>query len=68
MEFYVPSLKDIKVIKDALKDNHKRNCEMSPSNTVLWARHYKTKSHFGRVKSYTVPSGWERNIPILATY
>ena len=46
MEFYVPSLKDIKVIKDALKDNHKRNCEMSPSNTVLWARHYKTEIAF----------------------
>lgn len=46
MEFYVPTSKDINEIRKALKNNHKRNCEMSPANTVLWARHYRTEIGF----------------------
>lgn len=43
MEFYVPTIKDINVIREALKNNEKKCCEMSPANTVLWARHYNTE-------------------------
>lgn len=51
MEFFVPSLMDISKIKEALKNNQKRCCEMSPANTVLWAKHYNTEIAF-----------WEGNI------
>lgn len=43
MNFYEPTIEDIKKIKNALKNNTKMGCEMSPANTVLWASHYKTK-------------------------
>lgn len=46
MEFYVPTIGDINQIRKALENNHKRNCEMSPANTVLWANHYKTEIAF----------------------
>lgn len=46
MDFYVPSIKDINKIKQALWQNEKRNCEMSPANTVLWARRYATEIAF----------------------
>ncbi len=46
MEFYIPTIKDINEIRKALQNNHKRNCEMSPANTVLWARQYKTEIAF----------------------
>lgn len=46
MEFLIPTVDDISRIKKALENNHKRNCEMSPANTVLWARHYKTEIAF----------------------
>ncbi len=46
MEFFVPTIMDIGKIKSALQNNQKRNCEMSPANTVLWARHYNTEIAF----------------------
>ncbi len=46
MDFFVPTIKDMKEIKDALNDNKKRCCEMSPANTVLWAKHYNTEIAF----------------------
>lgn len=46
MEFYVPTITDIDKIKKVLISNQKRNCEMSPANTVLWARHYSTEIAF----------------------
>lgn len=46
MNFFVPTIDDISRIRKALQNNHKRNCEMSPANTVLWARHYKTEIAF----------------------
>lgn len=46
MKFFIPTIDDINRIKKALENNHKRNCEMSPANTVLWARHYKTEIAF----------------------
>lgn len=51
MEFYVPTMKDMNMIREALKNNRKMCCEMSPANTVLWARHYNTEIAF-----------WEKNI------
>ncbi|MGN0154021.1 MAG: DUF2156 domain-containing protein [Lachnospiraceae bacterium] len=46
MEFYVPTVKDIQKIREALQDNEKKCCEMSPANTVLWAKHYNTEITF----------------------
>lgn len=46
MDFFVPSLKDIVKMKEAFKKNEKRCCEMSPVNTLLWARHYHTEIAF----------------------
>lgn len=46
MEFYLPSIKDIKKIRKALQNNDKKCCEMSPANTVLWAKHYNTEIAF----------------------
>lgn len=51
MEFYVPTIKDMNTIREALKNNRKMCCEMSPANTILWARHYNTEIAF-----------WEKNI------
>lgn len=46
MNFYVPSINDMNRIRDALSQNEKQNCEMSPANTVLWARRYATEIAF----------------------
>ena len=46
MEFYIPSIKDIKQLSKALEKNRKPSCEMSPANTVLWARRYNTEIAF----------------------
>lgn len=46
MEFYVPGINDLDRIKEALKGNTKKCCEMSPANTVLWAKHYNTQIAF----------------------
>ncbi len=46
MEFFVPTIKDIDKIKNAMKNNKKPSCEMSPANTVLWAKHYSTEIAF----------------------
>ena len=46
MKFYTPGIKDVKQIQEALKNNQKKCCEMSPANTVLWARHYRTEIAF----------------------
>lgn len=51
MDFFSPSLKDIKEIKEAFKNNQKRCCEMSPANSVLWAKQANTEIAF-----------WEDNI------
>lgn len=51
MEFFVPSLNDIREIKEAFKNNEKRCCEMSPANAVLWAKRTNTEITF-----------WEDNI------
>ena len=61
MNFYEPTIEDIKKIKNALKNNTKMGCEMSPANTVLWASHYKTKIGFwdGEI---VFCSTWEKGI------
>lgn len=46
MEFFTPTIEYIGEIKKALKENQKKCCEMSPANTVLWARHYNTQIAF----------------------
>ena len=46
MRFYVPTIEDIDKIKESMKNNTKMCCEMSPANTVLWARYYKTEITF----------------------
>ena len=46
MEFYVPAMKDITRIKEALRKNEKKCCEMSPANVVLWAKQYQTEIAF----------------------
>lgn len=51
MEFFVPTLKNIEEIKEALAGNQKKCCEMSPANTVLWSSRYQTEAAF-----------WEGNI------
>lgn len=51
MEFYTPTIEDVKKIKKVFQNNIKRCCEMSPVNTILWAKHYKTEIAF-----------WEENI------
>lgn len=51
MEFFMPNMKDISVIQSAMAGNHKQGCEMSPANTVLWAKHYCTEIGF-----------WDKNI------
>lgn len=43
MKFCVPKIEDIFEIKKAMENNTKKTCEMSPANTVLWARYYKTE-------------------------
>ena len=48
MEFFVPSIQDIEHIQSALEGNRKKCCEMSPANTVLWARKYCTEIAFWR--------------------
>lgn len=42
MKFFVPTIEDIERIRSAMSGNTKMCCEMSPGNTVLWARYYKT--------------------------
>lgn len=46
MEFFIPTIEQIEEIRDALKGNQKKCCEMSPANTILWARHYNTQIAF----------------------
>ncbi|MBQ9983321.1 MAG: DUF2156 domain-containing protein [Lachnospiraceae bacterium] len=46
MKFFVPNINDINRIREALSQNEKQNCEMSPANTVLWARRYNTEVAF----------------------
>lgn len=46
MEFYLPTLEDIDLIRAALRENQKRVCEMSPANIILWARQYHTQIAF----------------------
>lgn len=46
MEFFIPTINDIGKIKLAMGKNTKRGCEMSPANTILWARHYNTEIGF----------------------
>lgn len=51
MDFWVPVLKDIAKVKAAFQNNTKKCCEMSPANTILWAKRYNTEISF-----------WEGNI------
>lgn len=46
MEFFTPTIEHIEEIQNALKRNRKQCCEMSPANTVLWAKHYNTQIAF----------------------
>lgn len=46
MNFFEPSLDNIKQIKDVFKNNKKKCCEMSPSNAVLWAKRTNTEIAF----------------------
>lgn len=46
MEFHLPTIQDINEIREAMRYNTKRTCEMSPANTILWARHYNTEIAF----------------------
>lgn len=46
MEFIVPTIRDIGDIQKAMSMNRKPSCEMSPANTVLWAKHYNTEIAF----------------------
>ncbi len=46
MDFFIPTIQDIEQIRKAMKHNKKQSCEMSASNTVLWAKHYKTEIAF----------------------
>jgi hypothetical protein len=48
MNFFAPTINDIEKIRKALEKNEKQACELSPSNTVLWARHYNTEIGFWR--------------------
>ena len=43
MEFFVPTIEDIEKLKNMGCNNNKRGCEVSPANTVLWAKHYNTE-------------------------
>ncbi|MDO5156185.1 MAG: phosphatidylglycerol lysyltransferase domain-containing protein [Eubacteriales bacterium] len=43
MIFNVPTIQDISWIRQALKGNSKRGCELSAANTVLWAKRYQTE-------------------------
>lgn len=43
MNFSVPTIADIQKIRHLMRDNTKDSCEMSPANTVLWAKWYHTK-------------------------
>lgn len=46
MEFFTPTIEHIEEIRNALKENKKQSCEMSPANTILWANHYNTQIAF----------------------
>ncbi|MDE5777214.1 MAG: phosphatidylglycerol lysyltransferase domain-containing protein [Lachnospiraceae bacterium] len=46
MDFYIPTLLDIDLIKSAMRGNEKLTCEMSPANIILWARYYRTQIAF----------------------
>lgn len=46
MEFYIPTIEDIGKLRQAVKKNRKPGCEISPANTVLWAKHYNTEIAF----------------------
>lgn len=46
MDFYIPTLLDIDLIKSAMRGNEKLACEMSPANIILWARYYRTQIAF----------------------
>lgn len=46
MDFITPTIEQIEEIRQALGQNRKKCCEMSPANTVLWARHYNTEIAF----------------------
>lgn len=46
MKFFVPTIENIGELKQAVSENRKPGCEVSPANTVLWAKHYNTEIAF----------------------
>lgn len=58
MDFYIPTLSDIDLIKSAMQGNEKLACEMSPANIILWARHYRTQIAFCKGE-IVFRSGWD---------